>query len=170
MLESQQKNHYKGGLVLVKGKFLTNKDDLSEVFKIREEVFCSEQGIAKELERDALDNGAIHVLVNDHGSNVATGRLLNINGVHYIGRVAVRKEERGKYYGDFVVRMLVDKAFRNGAQEVRIEAQKPTIPFYKKIGFIEDGEEHREAGIQHVPMVIKLGGLSCHCKKEEVHN
>lgn len=150
---------------MVKGKFLTSKDDLSEVLKIREEVFCEEQGIAKELEHDALDDGAIHVLINDHDCNVATGRLLQLQGEYFIGRVAVRKEERGKYYGDFVVRMLVDKAFRNGAKEVKIEAQKHTVPFYKKIGFVEDGAECMKAGIPHIPMKIVQGALSCHCKK-----
>ena len=52
---------------MVTGKFLTGKDDLSHVFQIREEVFCKEQNIAKELERDAWDQGAIHVLIHDHG-------------------------------------------------------------------------------------------------------
>ena len=35
-----------------------------------------------------------------------------------IGRIAVKKECRGKKYGDFIVRMLVDKAFTMGAKEV----------------------------------------------------
>lgn len=44
---------------MVTGKFLTGKDDLSHVFQIREEVFCKEQNIAKELERDEI--GRAHV-------------------------------------------------------------------------------------------------------------
>ena len=150
---------------MVTGKLLTGKDDLSQVFQIREEVFCKEQNIAKELERDAWDQGAIHVLIHDHGCNVATGRLLQKDGEYSIGRVAVIKEERGKYYGDLVVRMLVDKAFRLGAKKVVIHAQSQTVPFYQKIGFVQDGEECVIAGINHIPM--KIEQLACSkCHKE----
>lgn len=152
---------------MVTGKFLTGKDDLSEVFRIREEVFCKEQNIAKEIEHDAFDQGAIHVLIHDHGCNVATGRLLIVEGRYSIGRVAVVKEERGKYYGDFVVRMLVDKAFRLGATAVTIDAQSQTVPFYKKIGFVNDGEECMKAGILHIPMKIEPNMMCCHCNKAE---
>ncbi|MDO5518859.1 MAG: GNAT family N-acetyltransferase [bacterium] len=150
---------------MVKGKFLTSKDDLSEVFRIRNEVFCKEQGIASELEHDAFDNGAIHVLINDHDCNVAVGRLVQEQGEYSIGRVAVIKEERGNYYGDFVVRMLVDKAFRLGAKEVKILAQKDTVPFYKKIGFAEAGEECVKVNIPHIPMTIKQTMMCSHCQK-----
>lgn len=150
---------------MVTGKFLTGNDDLSEVFRIREEVFVKEQNIARELEHDALDQGAIHVLIHDHGCNVATGRLLCLDGSYSIGRVAVVKEERGKYYGDFVVRILVDKAFRLGAKEIAIDAQSQTVPFYEKIGFVVDGEECIKAGIPHVPMKIKERMMCSHGSK-----
>ena len=150
---------------MVKGKFLSGNDDLSNVFAIRQKVFCEEQNIPVALERDSLDQGAIHVLIQSHGLDVATGRLLVRENRYSIGRVAVLKEARGKYYGDFVVRMLLDKAFCLGATEVMISAQSNTVNFYKRIGFEECGQETLICGIPHIPMKIKHSNLCSMCKK-----
>ena len=151
--------------MLVQGKYLHYGDDLTDVFEIRKKVFQMEQGVPSEDEFDAIDDLAIHVIVYTTDTNkrpVATGRVY-FDGQNYrIGRVAVLKEERGKYYGDFAVRMLANKAFLAGASDIFIHAQTSVKSFYEKIGFQVDGDDFVEAGIKHIPMVIKSGAL---CKK-----
>ncbi|MGB8451085.1 MAG: GNAT family N-acetyltransferase [Anaerocolumna sp.] len=154
---------------MVQGKYLYYGDDLSEVFKIRRKVFIDEQGIAPEEEFDDYDNLAVHALVYDNTNNkkaVATGRVYHDGENYRIGRIAVLKEERGKYYGDFVVRLLVDKAFLAGAEEVIINAQVNAIKFYEKIGFIPYGDIFDEAGIEHVVMKVKLNSICKKCDKK----
>jgi len=152
--------------MLVQGKYLYYSDDMSEAFEIRKQVFQMEQGVLAEEEFDEYDDLAVHVLVfatEESRRAVATGRVF-FDGENYrIGRVAVLKKERGKKYGDFVVRMLANKAFLAGAKEILINAQISVIPFYEKIGFISCGQEFEEAGIPHVPMKLISGSLCKDC-------
>ncbi len=149
----------------VQGKYLYYGDDLSDVFEIRRQVFQVEQGVPAQIEFDGIDDLAIHVIVYaSDGKNypVATGRVYFDGETYRIGRVAVIKEERGKSYGDFAVRMLANKAFLAGAKEIHIDSQVTAIPFYERIGFRTLGEEFMEAGIRHRMMVLKPDNL---CKK-----
>lgn len=148
---------------MIEGKYLSYGDDLDEVFKIRKEVFQVEQQVSEEIERDALDQEAIHVLVYSGKKAVATGRILYDGNEYKIGRIAVLKEERGKEYGDFVVRLLVDKAFVSGAKEVLLGAQKQVIGFYEKIGFEVYGEPYMDAGIEHMHMRLRKQNLCRGC-------
>jgi predicted GNAT family N-acyltransferase len=151
--------------MLVQGKYLSYKDDLKEIFEIRKKVFQLEQGVDPKLEFDQLDKIATHVIVHVGSKAVATGRIIYNADTYVIGRVAVIKEERGKKYGDFVVRMLVDRAFMAGAKEVLIGSQINAIGFYEKLGFTTYGEEYVEAGINHKHMKLKNGNLCKECHK-----
>lgn len=148
---------------MVEGKFITGKKQFEAIYEIRKKVFCEEQNIPEELEFDLLDEEAIHVLIKEKETYVATARLIHVGGQYRIGRVAVLKEERGKYYGDFAVRMLADHAFQMGANEIIISAQIKAVPFYEKIGFERFGDSYQEDGILHVGMKLKRIGLCSHC-------
>jgi len=154
---------------LIQGKYLCYSDDLSEAFEIRRKVFIEEQGVLVEEEFDEYDDIAIHALVYDNKGNhkpVATGRVYQDGKDYRIGRIAVLKEERGKYFGDFVVRLLANKAFSAGAEEVIINAQVTAVPFYEKIGFVSYGEIFDEAGIDHIAMKVKLNSICKKCDKK----
>jgi Predicted acyltransferase len=149
---------------LVKGKILNYDDDLTEAFEIRKQVFIDELRIPPQNEFDEEDYMAVHALVYNEQFDepVATGRVA-FDGEHYrIEHVAVLKNERKKGYGDFIVRILINKAIMAGAQEIYIDAFKITVPFYEKIGFQVVGEEFVKSGICYVPMKIINGNL---CKK-----
>lgn len=155
---------------MIQGKLLYSSDDLSEVFRIRKIVFVDEQGISEELERDDKDDQAIHAIVyctEDSRIPVATGRIVYDGEVCKIGRIAVLKEYRNQGYGDFVVRLLVNKALTAGISSVVLHAQYHTVDFYKKIGFITEGESFYEAGVKHIKMKMNpelLCGKCCHTR------
>ena len=142
-------------------------DDISECLAIRREVFGEEQQFLTAASENLEDKEAIFVLAyetNEQGErfSVATGRLIFLEDRFKIGRIAVKKEFRGKHYGDFIVRMLIDKAFSMGAKEVFVGAQAHAIPFYERIGFIGQKEEYFEDGIYHLVMKI----VSSDCQKD----
>lgn len=137
---------------MVTGKFIDGTENLEEAFNIRRKVFVEEQGVSPEEEFDGNDAEAVHVIAYDEDKAVATARIAIIDGKHKIGRVAVLKEERGKKYGDFVVRMLADKAFMAGIEEIYVGAQTRAIGFYETIGFRICSDEYEEAGIAHKMM------------------
>ena len=122
--------------------------------KVRNEVFCIEQKINKDIERDGLDSTAIHAVVYEKDNPVSTGRLICENNKYYIGRVATLKEHRCKGLGNLVVKELINWAFNNNISEVYIHAQKHAEEFYRKIGFESYGDVFFEAGIEHISMVI----------------
>lgn len=158
----------------IQGKLIHPGEDLTECFNIRREVFVEEQGIPEELEFDDLDKTALHCLIfstENHQSNeqnkaVATGRLILLeDGTFKIGRIAVRKQERGKHYGDMLVKMLISKAFECGANNVKLSAQIRAVKFYESIGFKTVGEIYNEDGIEHIGMELNQTDLCKTCQK-----
>lgn len=151
----------------IQGRYLLGGlHDISECIAIRKEVFGGEQQFLAAGSENVEDKEAIFVLAyekNEQGEEipVATGRLIFLEDRFKIGRIAVKKECRGKHYGNFVVRMLLDKAFSMGAKEVFVGAQSHAISFYEKIGFERQEEEYYEDGVYHLTMKINSCALKC---------
>lgn len=122
----------------------------SDARAVRYEVFVLEQNVPVELEWDDMDVVSVHAVVHDGaGQAVATGRLLPDG---HIGRMAVRKGVRGRGIGGLVLEALMNDARRRGDRCVLLNAQTHAEPFYRRFGFVRDGEEFMEAGIPHIGM------------------
>ena len=67
----------------------------------------------------------------------------------HIGRVAVLKSERGRYWGVGVMEALHDEARRRGYAAVTLAAQEYAVGFYAKLGYVARGEVFLDAGIEH---------------------
>ena len=158
----------------IKGKMKTNQDDLTDVYYIRQKVFQEEQKIPELLERDEYDNQAYFAVVykveesldlKETMKAIATGRLICDKENNFkIGRIAVLPEERGKQYGEMIVKMLINKAFTLGANEVYVGAQTHAIGFYEKMGFICCGTEYIDLGKKHLKMLISSNSVVENCK------
>lgn len=157
---------------MICGRFYLGLDRMDEIEPIRKEVFGNELGFPDNINFDDIDELAIHAIVYkdiDRTIPVATGRLYKISDdeVYKIGRIAVKKSERSQGYGDFIVRMLVDKALMMGADSVIVGAQPHAIKFYEKIGFKMKGETYTEAGIEHTVMEIRQNGICKACQNHK---
>ncbi|EHL20847.1 MULTISPECIES: YbgC/FadM family acyl-CoA thioesterase [unclassified Acidovorax] len=126
--------------------------------RLRTEVFVREQGIAPDIEADALDATARHAVVyNRLGMPVATGRLLQqAPGVARIGRMAVDRSVRGAQWGRELLEALVAAARARGDTEVQLHAQRSAEGFYRRAGFAAAGDPWEEAGIAHIAMSRQL--------------
>jgi len=153
--------------MMIEGKYLYGADsDLSDVFAIRREVFINEDGLEEKHEFDGLDTMCIHGLISVAGKKLGTGRILYDGDEYRIGHICVLSEERGKKYGDFLVRMLIDKAFLCGANEVVVGSKINAIPFYETIGFEAFSEKYVDlSGIERVDMKLNKLSLCEECKK-----
>ena len=154
---------------MICGRYYLGLDHMEEIAPIRREVFGEEQGWYENIIFDDTDETAIHAVVYKDMNRtipVGVGRLhkLEAEGDFKIGRIAVKKEERGQGYGDFIVRMLVDKGLMMGANRVLVGAQPHAIAFYEKIGFRSIGETYLEAGIEHTVMEIKQNTICKACQ------
>ncbi|MCX4574411.1 GNAT family N-acetyltransferase [Streptomyces sp. NBC_01571] len=137
--------------------------DREACFAVRKEVFVGEQGVSEDIEYDAYDARALHVLaVRDDGAPLGTGRLLygedaaaktgGDPGVGSLGRLAVTKEARGLGVGVALVGAIEDAARARGLTSVDLHAQTHALGFYERLGYVAYGEEFLDAGIDHRAM------------------
>jgi predicted GNAT family N-acyltransferase len=127
--------------------------DRPEIAALRTRVFVEEQGVPPEIEQDDADATAVHAVSRDaDGRVVATGRLLERDGVAVIGRMAADAAVRGRGHGAAVLAELHRQAVLRGLRQVELHAQVSARGFYERAGYTAVGEEYEEAGIAHVTM------------------
>lgn len=132
---------------IVLGDWANLRDSASA---IRFEVFVEEQHVPEAEELDAMDELCVHALAFDEqGKAIATGRLLPDG---HIGRMAVKRSERGKGVGAAVLQALMHAALKKGFVEVVLGAQLHAQGFYDRQGFVAFGEVFMDANIEHVMM------------------
>jgi predicted GNAT family N-acyltransferase len=139
----------------VQAVLVTDRPSREAALRLRMEVFVVEQGVPAEIEVDEHDEVAEHAVVFDpsgDGSVVATARLLIVQGIGIVGRVAVRKDLRGTGLGAVVMLAIEDRASELGLPVLELHAQLSAEGFYSRLGYEAYGEQYLEAGIPHVSM------------------
>ncbi|MFF0850276.1 GNAT family N-acetyltransferase [Streptomyces sp. NPDC003388] len=137
--------------------------DREACFAVRKEVFVVEQGVPQDIEYDAYDAVAVHVLaVREDGVPLGTGRLLYGDAaaaktggdasVGSLGRLAVARQARGLGVGAALVRAVEEAARARGLAAVDLHAQTHALGFYERLGYEAYGPEFPDAGIAHRAM------------------
>ena len=70
--------------------------EVDAALALRYDVFCVEQGVSLDEERDGRDGEALHLVVVDGGEVVGTCRLLPVGSEVKLGRMAVAPTHRGR--------------------------------------------------------------------------
>ncbi|MCX5344136.1 GNAT family N-acetyltransferase [Streptomyces atratus] len=142
---------------------VVDEQDRAACFQVRRDVFVGEQNVPEEIEYDAYDADAVHVIaVAADGSALGTGRLLHGSAavaktggdptVGSLGRLAVTKQARGLGVGGALVRAIEDAARELGLAAVDLHAQTHALGFYERLGYVAYGPEFPDAGIAHRAM------------------
>ncbi|MBR3242470.1 MAG: GNAT family N-acetyltransferase [Parasporobacterium sp.] len=130
---------------IIHGKYINQGENLSQVLKIRKEIFGREED-----EKDPL---AVNLLVSlledseDSGTIIGCGRLIfDLENFRFlIDEIGISESVRRRGYGEFALRALVDKVNQCGAEKVYVESEKLSSPeaekFFRKMFFKEDPEE-----------------------------
>ena len=129
----------------------TTKDELEKVFAIRKIVFVEEQNCPPELEWEHEEESHHFLALSDHHPCGAC-RWRKTDHGYKLERFAVLKEFRGKGVG----RALVATALADlpaDADYIYLNAQLDAMSLYAKFGFVAEGDQFEEAGIQHFKMV-----------------
>ncbi|HWU08246.1 MAG TPA: GNAT family N-acetyltransferase [Streptomyces sp.] len=140
-----------------------DESDLAACFQVRRDVFVGEQQVPEEIEYDAHDASAVHVIaVAPDGSALGTGRLLHGGAaagktggdetVGSLGRLAVTRAARGLGVGAALVRAVETEARALGLAAVDLHAQTHALGFYERLGYTAYGPEFPDAGIPHRAM------------------
>ncbi len=116
---------------------------------IRTSVFINEQHVPEAEEWDDDDATALHIIVIKNSEVIATARLTQQGK---IGRMAVLKDHRKQGIGSMMLTELIKVAKQRELKEIKLWSQTHAQDFYKKHGFIAQGDEFLDAGIPHIEM------------------
>jgi len=132
-------------------------EEYHAILHLRTAVFVVEQNCPYQ-EVDEKDPLSYHLFgKNEKGEVVAVTRIIP-KGISYpevaIGRVAIKKEYRGKGLADeLMLETLHFIESKWGKQNVRISAQEHLINYYEKHDFKQVGKMYLEDDIPHVEML-----------------
>jgi predicted GNAT family N-acyltransferase len=138
-----------------------SRADMNAVLSLRRQVFKVELGMIGESVEDVDDRRsviAIALITLESGAAhpVGTGRLTlgaGRNGEGVLTWVATAARFRRLGVGEAVVRFLLGAADRAGSPPLILAAQAPAIDFYRRLGFIPNGQRYVVSGIDHLPMI-----------------
>jgi predicted GNAT family N-acyltransferase len=137
-----------------KMRIATSDEDVLKVMVVRGIVFIEEQQVDWEGEIDEFEQDSVHILGEDGGQPVATGRLRFLaDGRTKVERIAVRPAWRGRGYARDIVQFMLDHAAEQGARSYVMHAQVHLQKFYEDFGFHREGDIFVECGIDHITMV-----------------
>ena len=135
---------------------LAGPHELELALSLREAVFCGEQGVSREAERDGRDEQALQLGAFAGGELVGTCRLLDVDGELMVQRVAVRADRRRRGVGLALMAAALAEAQAAGVGSVSLHAQTSSAAFYRVQGFVGRGRPFLEEGIEHVTMRREL--------------
>jgi ElaA protein len=124
---------------------------LHALLKLRVDVFVVEQQCPyPEIDGVDLLPTTRHFWVEDGGRAIACLRLLaGDDGVLRIGRVCTSPSARGSGLAGKLMRAAVDRV---GESESVLSAQTTAADFYRRFGYVPEGEPYDEDGIEHITM------------------
>ena len=130
-----------------------NKSIYPRCLHIRKLVFQYEQKISEEVEIKG-EKDSLHYLLTVDGKDAATARFSLAEDVYKIDKVAVLKDWRKKGVGKVLLECLIKaitrhRGKRKGTEKIMVHAQIPGLDFWKKINFIENGDQYEDTGIKH---------------------
>ena len=99
-------------------KLIYGIDGYNAAKSLRDEVFIDEQGF--KYDYDEYDSRSWHIVGYEKDTLIGTARMFEHGDrVYKIGRVAVKKDYRGGYIGDLMMKTLQDKIVGLGEKFTR---------------------------------------------------
>jgi ElaA protein len=138
-------------------RFTQNNKDMLSCLDLRRTVFIEEQNVPENEEVDGDDPDCDHILLTVTDIPVGAARLKYYNDFIKVQRVCVLKNYRGQSIGSKIINFIIRHVEKNDIRSsVRLGSQIHALEFYKRLGFIEFGEEYLDAGILHKDMVFQI--------------
>ena len=130
--------------------------ELAQALRLRDRIFCGEQGVSPAAERDGHDGEALHLVAVEGGGVLGTCRLLFADDTAFLGRLAVEAPHRRRGIGAALLREATAHARAVGVRRISLHAQLDVRDLYTGVGYVERGEPFVEEGIDHVTMEKQL--------------
>lgn len=129
-----------------------SQDEVEAALELRRQVFCDEQGVTLEAERDGRDHEAVHLVAVAGERVIGTCRLLAAGAEVRLGRMVVEVALRGRGVGARMLESADRVVEEMGHERVVLNAQVRACGVYDRAGYVQRGEAFAEQGIDHVAM------------------
>jgi len=134
-------------------------EDLEQYYRLRFEELRQPWNQPEGSERAADDDTAIHALLLDENEKAAGVCRLSFASPEegQLRFMAIRKDLQNKGLGKLLVDYLEDKASKQGATFMTLQAREKAVPFYERLGYKVEEKTHLLFGeIQHYKMRKEL--------------
>lgn len=130
--------------------------DFSIIRDIRKNVFSNELGISESELFDENDETCDHFILFDGENSIGSIRVLSKEKNIKLERMAILSEFRAKNYGRCAILQLIEYYQTQEYAKMILDSICSVKDFYKKCGFIEEGEIFQRVGIDHIRMSFTL--------------
>jgi len=130
-----------------------DSEKISHSNDIRTKVFIEEQHVDPDIEYEFEEEGNYY-LVYYKEIPIATARWRKTSSGIKLERFAMLKEYRGKKMGSKLLNEILKDVIPFG-EKIYLHSQVIAINYYKRAGFVAEGEHFWEAEIEHVMMTFQ---------------
>ena len=130
--------------------------NFSIIRDIRKNVFSNELGISESELLDENDETCDHFILFDGKNSVGSIRVLPKEKNIKLERMAILSEFRAKNYGRCAILQLIEYYQTQEYAKMILDSICSVRDFYKKCGFVEEGEIFQRVGIDHIRMSFTL--------------
>jgi predicted GNAT family N-acyltransferase len=133
-----------------------SEEELEAALKLRERVFCEEQGVPRQHEIGAREKEATHLIAIQGHEVVGTCRLIFQPDEVRLGRLAVERQLRRRGIATRLLHEAERQARAASAKRIVLNAQTQARQLYLAAGYRECAGIFTEVGIEHVAMEKSL--------------
>tara|TARA_B100000029_G_C16968426_1_gene739004 strand:+ start:78 stop:512 length:435 start_codon:yes stop_codon:yes gene_type:complete len=130
--------------------------DFSIIENIRKKVFTDELNIPQSELFDEYDETCDHYILFDGKQWIGSIRFLKMKNEIKLERMAILLKFRTKNYGRSAILQLTEYYHNMGYSKMILDSIFTVRDFYKKCGFVEEGEPFQRVGINHIRMSLAL--------------
>ncbi len=142
---------------MVEVRPVKNEQELNEMFYQRWLVLRAPLAMPEGTEKDLYEDSAFHLVALGDRQIIGSARLRLLSPeIGSIAYVAVLPEFRNQGIGTSLMEKLIFIATEKNLQTLRLMARKDAINFYKRLGFLPEGEFFDYLDIPHIFMYYKL--------------
>ncbi len=135
-------------------------NDWKEARELRFQLFFEKHGLKPEIMDDEYEKLSTHYVLKIKENVIAYLRLTELDSGHFsISQMVVRSGYQGKGFGFEIMNYALEEKIGSNFQSIVLNARLTAVPFYKRFGFVEEGDVFKSASTQvpHIKMIKTHG-------------